>query len=224
MANTACHKSVESTIMSDKLISSKGPPEQPPLIRAGTLADIADIMDLVHESTSNVLLAVFGAAGAHARLESACITSRGHAVFVAELNKMSVGHAYGYASTAQALPSDGFAPDASDIVAAFERLRVADSWYLSSLAVRPAMRRRGIGRLLLRRAAQEAASVGADVLSLHVFAEKQPAVALYLACGFVEVGRCALPAHPLVTAHSDLLLLRCSVRTLADATNLTSNS
>ncbi len=56
------------------------------------------------------------------------------------------------------------------------------------LAVDPARRRAGIGRLLLRAAAQEALARGARRLTLHVLAPNAEARALYAACGFVVEG------------------------------------
>lgn len=69
-------------------------------------------------------------------------------------------------------------------------LRVAgDEAEILTLAVRPAARRRGIGRGLLAAALQAAAEAGAARLLLEV-AEANPAArSLYAAAGFAPVGR-----------------------------------
>lgn len=58
-----------------------------------------------------------------------------------------------------------------------------------TLAVRPAGRRRGLGRALVEAASAEARAAGADRLFLEVAADNAAAIALYTACGFEPVGR-----------------------------------
>jgi ribosomal-protein-alanine N-acetyltransferase len=58
-----------------------------------------------------------------------------------------------------------------------------------SLGVRPAARRRGLGRRLLAAALAEAGAHGAAKLFLEVAIDNLPARALYLAGGFAQVGR-----------------------------------
>lgn len=56
------------------------------------------------------------------------------------------------------------------------------------IAVRPAHRRHGIARALLKRVASDAVACGIDTLHLEV-REGNPAVDLYCAAGFEQVGR-----------------------------------
>lgn len=50
-------------------------------------------------------------------------------------------------------------------------------------------RRTGLGRALVSAALSHAASVGCRQVLLEVAADNDPAIALYLACGFVEIDR-----------------------------------
>jgi len=58
-----------------------------------------------------------------------------------------------------------------------------------TLAVRPAARRRGLGRTLVQAAAADAREAGAESLFLEVAADNAAALALYAGCGFEPVGR-----------------------------------
>jgi len=60
---------------------------------------------------------------------------------------------------------------------------------LLTLAVRPAARRRGVARRLLRAFAVRAAAAGAEAAFLEVAADNQPARALYVAEGWGLAGR-----------------------------------
>jgi ribosomal protein S18 acetylase RimI-like enzyme len=59
---------------------------------------------------------------------------------------------------------------------------------ITGLAVDPARRRAGVGRLLVEAAAVEAVARGATRLTLRVLAPNAGARALYAACGFVVEG------------------------------------
>jgi hypothetical protein len=61
--------------------------------------------------------------------------------------------------------------------------------YLSSMAVAPAARRSGAARAMLRAAQWQAALWGARHIALHVYADNQPAVALYSSAGWRSVER-----------------------------------
>lgn len=63
-----------------------------------------------------------------------------------------------------------------------------DAAYLSLLAVDPTAQGRGLGRLLLRHAVDEAARAGHDRCLLHALEDNAPALALYRSAGFEPVG------------------------------------
>jgi [ribosomal protein S18]-alanine N-acetyltransferase len=58
-----------------------------------------------------------------------------------------------------------------------------------TLAVAPAARRSGLGRVLMQAAMDEAAAAGAQGMSLEVAADNAAALALYRGLGFAEIGR-----------------------------------
>jgi ribosomal-protein-alanine N-acetyltransferase len=66
---------------------------------------------------------------------------------------------------------------------------VADEAEVLTLAVIPAMRRRGVASALLHRAMAEAATRGAGSVFLEVSTRNAGAQALYRQLGFTEVGR-----------------------------------
>jgi ribosomal-protein-alanine N-acetyltransferase len=57
-----------------------------------------------------------------------------------------------------------------------------------TLAVAPAMRRQGIARTLVQKAATRAHGLGAETMFLEVAADNTPALALYRGLGFAPVG------------------------------------
>lgn len=66
---------------------------------------------------------------------------------------------------------------------------VADEAEILTLAVIPAVRRRGQGRALVQAAAIQARAAGAQRLFLEVAEDNAAATALYRQAGFAEVGR-----------------------------------
>ena len=65
---------------------------------------------------------------------------------------------------------------------------VCESCYISNIAVFPQHRRKGIGRLLLRKAAEQARKKGAESISLEVRLSNTAAISLYKSEGYEEVG------------------------------------
>lgn len=66
---------------------------------------------------------------------------------------------------------------------------IADVADLTRIVVRPATRRAGVGRALLGTLLEESAERGAARMMLEVADTNEPALAFYLASGFVEVAR-----------------------------------
>ena len=85
---------------------------------------------------------------------------------------------------------------------------------LLNLTVVDMLRRRGIGRALLRRFLADAAALGADQCFLEVRASNVAAINLYSAEGFVPVARRAgyYPAARTGDAREDALVLRRALR------------
>jgi ribosomal-protein-alanine N-acetyltransferase len=87
--------------------------------------------------------------------------------------------------------------------------RVADQIHINNLAIRPELRRRGLGRLLLRRVLDEAERMGAVHATLEVRRSNVAARSLYEGAGFRLVGvRASYYTHPIEDA---LILARTTV-------------
>jgi ribosomal-protein-alanine N-acetyltransferase len=84
---------------------------------------------------------------------------------------------------------------------------VADESEIMTIAVAPPVQRHGIGRWLLKEAAQHAMRYGARAMFLEVAANNQAAQALYRACDFTEIGR--RPAY--YPDGQDALVLRAAL-------------
>lgn len=65
----------------------------------------------------------------------------------------------------------------------------AGEYYLDSLAVAPAFRRKGIGRMLVGQALEAGEALGFEKASLLVLASDEGLISLYSSCGFKEDGR-----------------------------------
>ena len=83
-----------------------------------------------------------------------------------------------------------------------------DSFVLSGLAVDPRYRRRGIGSGLIERVSRHAEANGFDCLTLHVWADNQPAQRLYRSAGFAVVARAEVVDHPDLSHRGGSLLMR----------------
>jgi ribosomal-protein-alanine N-acetyltransferase len=66
---------------------------------------------------------------------------------------------------------------------------VAGELQVHKVAVAPPERGKGLGRALVQRALDAARAEGAEAATLEVRAGNAPAIAVYLRCGFEEVGR-----------------------------------
>jgi ribosomal protein S18 acetylase RimI-like enzyme len=99
-------------------------------------------------------------------------------------------------------------PEAARTLVPSERLAAMDalidtadaaSLYLNSLAVDPAFGRRGVGRLLLETTAAMAVTRGFARMSLHVWTDNAPAMALYRSLGFEVSALIDMPPSPAFT-------------------------
>jgi ribosomal protein S18 acetylase RimI-like enzyme len=177
-------------------------------IRAAGQRDLPAITEQLRESTSGVVHAVLGEAGVRAWLETRLDPTGPGCCTAAEILGVIAGHEISYGECAVEQDDVPGVSDASgELLRRIRTLRVPGSWYVSSLAVLPEFRCRGLGARLLGIAAAKAQLAGVPVLSLHVFAEKAIARRLYLSAGLAELGRTTLPSHPALTADSPLLLM-----------------
>ena len=81
------------------------------------------------------------------------------------------------------------------------------TWYVNAVAVFAEYRGRGLGRLLMEKAAEQAAAAGQPRLSLIVAAENTPALTLYQRLGYKTVARRPLVPWPEAPHSGDWLLL-----------------
>jgi len=70
--------------------------------------------------------------------------------------------------------------------------------YLTNMAIRPGLQRRGIGRALLEEAERQVATWPADAIRLDAFDAPAGAGGFYFRCGFREVGRVTYRNAPLI--------------------------
>jgi ribosomal-protein-alanine N-acetyltransferase len=81
---------------------------------------------------------------------------------------------------------------------------------LLTMAIRPELRRRGLGRRLLAEVVTRAADYGADVMWLDVRVSNAAAIALYRAAGFVEIGR-RKDYYRTATGREDAMMMRLAM-------------
>ena len=167
--------------------------------------DVPAVLEFLRESTSGMLHAAWGEMGVRERLQRRGNATGIQSCTVVDYAGIIIGHELSYRDSARS--EEPAQSEAAFLLTPLRTLRMPGTWYLSSIAVSLNYRRRGIGLMLLRSSASRAAEAGYEYLSLHVFAEKNAAMRLYIFAGLSEVGRTKLPSHPGVTASSDLLLM-----------------
>jgi len=93
-------------------------------------------------------------------------------------------------------------------LAPFDAAQDPGSCFLSALAVDPHWRGRGIADRLIRAVEGRAVNEGFDRLTLHVWADNEPARRLYRKHGFEELAVAAIPPHPRLPRAGGSLLMR----------------
>lgn len=83
-----------------------------------------------------------------------------------------------------------------------------DSFVLSGLAVDPRHRGRGIGSGLIEQVSRHARANGYDRLTLHVWADNEPAQRLYRRTGFTVAARADVADHPELSHRGGSVLMR----------------
>ena len=90
----------------------------------------------------------------------------------------------------------------------FYAARVDDSWYIDALGVDAAYRRRGVASRLVALTAARAREHDCRALSLIVFVDNTPALALYRRLGFETVRPVRLEANRWIPHRGGCLLMR----------------
>lgn len=86
---------------------------------------------------------------------------------------------------------------------------VLDEGYIANVAVSPARRRRGVGRLLVDALTARAVQAGLAFLTLEVRVSNAPAIALYEKAGFRPVGK---RKNYYSAPKEDALLMTCYIK------------
>jgi len=87
--------------------------------------------------------------------------------------------------------------------------RIHDSLYINTLTISTAGRGSGMARLLLDAAREMALTSKFDTLSLHVWADNEPAMRLYEKAGFKVVEEISIPQTKYLHHEASMLLLKC---------------
>ena len=91
-------------------------------------------------------------------------------------------------AAATAMPLVAFAADGR-LMGYICAMQVLDEGHILNVAVDPACRGAGVGRLLVQRVLDDCRASGAAFVSLEVRVSNEPAISLYRNMGFVETGR-----------------------------------
>lgn len=122
-----------------------------------------------------------------------------------------LGAAVAYPGQAYRLPSAilAAASDAAkrDLAPLFASQPPADSYYLHAIWTHPDARGRGVGRLLLDAVTAFGADQGFSRVSLHVWRDNAPAMALYKSRGFKLLETLDVPRRPLLPHDGGKLLM-----------------
>jgi len=128
---------------------------------------------------------------------------------VADVRGVVVGIAHTHAGGARERGDRDWVPvDRLAHLAPFDAVQDPGSCFLSALAVDPHWRGRGIADRLMAAVELRAATEGFDRLTLHVWADNEPARRFYLKHGFEVSAVAAIPPHPGLPREGGSLLMR----------------
>jgi ribosomal protein S18 acetylase RimI-like enzyme len=135
---------------------------------------------------------------------------------VAEAENGVVGMALTYPSSYHKITDEMRAFFPAERLARFEDFyaaRVEDSLFLDALGVDASYRRQGIGTKLVELTKEKTRKNGYEMLSLIVFADNAPALALYKSLGFEAVQEIRLEGNEFIPHQGGCVLLRCKAAT-----------
>jgi GNAT superfamily N-acetyltransferase len=130
---------------------------------------------------------------------------------IAEHNQEVVGMALSYPSHLHDITPEMrafFPEDRLEHLNHFYSARVENSWLLDALCVLKAYRRKGIAKMLVALTKEKALENGYATVSLIVFADNTPALALYAQLGFEVVQPVELKGNAFIPHENGCLLLR----------------
>jgi ribosomal protein S18 acetylase RimI-like enzyme len=133
---------------------------------------------------------------------------------VAEFDSEPAGMVLSYSSSLHGITEEMrqfFPPERLSYLSHFYEAKVENSWYIDAIGVFEEYRRRGIGALLMKSAAERARENGFSALSLIAFADNTPALELYQSYGFYLVRAVPLERTEQIPHEGGGLLLRCDL-------------
>jgi ribosomal protein S18 acetylase RimI-like enzyme len=134
-----------------------------------------------------------------------------HNTDVAVCEDQVVGIATSYPASQHCMTAEMqqlFAAERLRVLENFYDSRVEGSWYLNTLAVKPAFQRQGIGTQLLQATQEKAKLRGFEQLSLMVLAHNIDAIRLYQRQGFEPVKLIQLGSHPQLPHQQSCILMK----------------
>lgn len=88
-----------------------------------------------------------------------------------------------------------------------QKMMRPDAFHIARLGVLPQARRKGIATALIEKACATARDRGDPQITLVVWADNAPALALYGGLGFEQIDETIIPPHPRLQKHGRALLL-----------------
>lgn len=128
--------------------------------------------------------------------------------WVAEAEGDVIGAIGAYPNALVPPPSD--TGEAAERLAYYDPIRLAmrkDAFHIGRLGVLDAFRRQGIAQSLIKAACEHAGQNGETQVTLFVWEDNAPAIALYRSLGFDEVDRVVLPPHPRAMRHGPSIMM-----------------
>lgn len=102
---------------------------------------------------------------------------------------------------------EGEAKERNAHFSALQGMMREDAFHIARLGVLAQARRRGVAGALIAEAEAATREAGLSLLTLIVWADNEPALALYHGLGFTERDDTEIASHPRLTRHGKMLLL-----------------
>jgi len=102
---------------------------------------------------------------------------------------------------------EGEAKERNALFSGLQAMMREDAFHIARLGVLSEARRRGIAQALIKQAEIATREADLSLLTLIVWADNDPALALYRGLGFVERDSTEIAAHPRMARHGKMLLL-----------------
>lgn len=186
------------------------PSDAPEIARLLRMAS-GGIVDFLFPA-SDTELTVEGSLATFLRSETGILSYRN--VEVACWNDQIVGMVHSYAAAQHRMTEEmkGTLPkNRLEVLKAFYKTPIKNSWFLNALAVKSPYRKQGIGTSLLWRTKQKAWESGCTLLSTIAWSDNRAALRLYQKNGFREVKQIPVLQHPELSHCGSCVLMSCRI-------------